>query len=160
MPIACQAGQASRVSKNCLDWPVQLGEPSPVAAETGTSRSASGFRGTLPSGTFYAIGVRKWRLVMEMHQVRYFLAVADELNFSRAARRCDVSQPTLSRAIKSLEAELGGDLFRREGKNTHLSELGQMVRPHLEMVFDASANAKRVSQDLIEMKRAPLNSES
>ena len=93
---------------------------------------------------------------MEMHQVRYFLAAAEELNFSRAARRCDVSQPTLSRAIKSLEAELGGDLFRREGKNTHLSELGQMVRPHLEMVFNASANAKRVSQDLTEMKRVPL----
>jgi DNA-binding transcriptional LysR family regulator len=93
---------------------------------------------------------------MEMHQVRYFLAVAKELNFSRAARSCEVSQPTLSRAIKSLEGELGGDLFRREGRNTHLSELGRMVRPHLEMVFNASANAKRVSQDLTEMKRVPL----
>jgi LysR family hydrogen peroxide-inducible transcriptional activator len=93
---------------------------------------------------------------MEMHQVRYFLAVAQELNFSRAARRCDISQPSLSRAIKSLEAELGGDLFRREGKNTHLSELGQLVRPHLEMVYRATANAKRISQDLSEMKRVPL----
>jgi DNA-binding transcriptional LysR family regulator len=122
----------------------------------GISRPASGFRGTLPSGSFHAADLGKWWLVMEMHQVRYFLAAAEELNFSRAARRCDVSQPTLSRAIKSLEAELGGDLFRREGKNTHLSELGQMVRPHLEMVFNASANAKRVSQDLTEMKRVPL----
>src|ERR1700692_3090430 len=49
-----------------------------------------------------------------------------------------------------------GDLFRREGKNTHLSELGRMVRPHLEMVFYASATAKRVSQDLTEMKSVPL----
>ncbi len=93
---------------------------------------------------------------MEMHQVRYFLAVAEELNFSRAARRCDVSQPTLSRAIKTLEAELGGDLFRREGKNTHLSELGQMVRPHLEMVCSATADAKRVSRDLMQLKTVPL----
>ncbi|MGB8176377.1 MAG: LysR family transcriptional regulator [Pseudolabrys sp.] len=37
---------------------------------------------------------------MEMHQVRYFLAVADELNFTRAAEKCNVSQPSLSRAIK------------------------------------------------------------
>jgi LysR family transcriptional regulator, hydrogen peroxide-inducible genes activator len=93
---------------------------------------------------------------MEMHQVRYFLAVAEELNFSRAARRCDVSQPSLSRAIKSLEAELGGDLFHREGKNTHLSELGQMVRPHLEMVCSATADAKRVSRDLMQLKTVPL----
>src|SRR6266567_4737328 len=74
---------------------------------------------------FHAAGFEKCWLLMEMHQVRYFLAVAEALNFTRAARRCDVSQPTLSRAIKSLEAELGGDLFRREGKNTHLSELGR-----------------------------------
>ncbi|MGC1624341.1 MAG: LysR family transcriptional regulator, partial [Pseudolabrys sp.] len=51
---------------------------------------------------------------MEMHQVRYFLAVADELNFTRAAEKCNVSQPSLSRAIKMLEFEFGGDLFRRE----------------------------------------------
>ena len=51
---------------------------------------------------------------MEMHQVRYFLAVARTLNFTRAADECNVTQPSLTRAIKQLEAELGGDLFRRE----------------------------------------------
>jgi DNA-binding transcriptional LysR family regulator len=93
---------------------------------------------------------------MEMHQVQYFLAVAKELNFSRAARKCGVSQPSLSRAIKSLEAELGGTLFRRERKNTHLSELGQMVRPHLETVYSATENAKRVSLNVKQMKTVPL----
>jgi DNA-binding transcriptional LysR family regulator len=93
---------------------------------------------------------------MEMHQVQYFLAVAEERNFSRAARKCDVSQPSLSRAIKLLEAELGGALFRREQKNTHLSELGQMVRPHLEAVYSATENAKRVSLDIRQMKTVPL----
>jgi len=128
----------------------------PVKQKDSIERHASGFLGTLPSGTFHAAGFGKSWLVMEMHQVRYFLAVAEELNFSRAARSCEVSQPALSRAIKLLEAELGGDLFRREGKNTHLSELGQMVRPHLEMVCSATADAKRVSRDLMQLKTVPL----
>ena len=51
---------------------------------------------------------------MEMHQVRYFLAVARTLNFSRAAEECNVTQPSLTRAIRQLEDELGGDLFCRE----------------------------------------------
>ena len=52
---------------------------------------------------------------MEMHQVRYFLAVARELNFTRAAESCHVAQPSLTRAIKQLEDEFGGELFRRDG---------------------------------------------
>ena len=51
---------------------------------------------------------------MEMQQVRYFLAVARTLNFTRAAEECNVAQPTLTRAIQQLEEEFGGDLFRRE----------------------------------------------
>ena len=51
---------------------------------------------------------------MEMHQVRYFLAVARTLNCTRAAEECNVAQPSLTRAIRQLEGELGGDLFRRE----------------------------------------------
>ena len=50
---------------------------------------------------------------MELHQVRYFLAVAEELNFSRAAEKCNVSQPALSRGIILLEGEFGGLLFNR-----------------------------------------------
>ena len=93
---------------------------------------------------------------MEMHQVRYFLAVAQELNFSRAAEKCNVSQPSLSRAIQQLEGELGGPLFHRERHLTHLTELGEMVRPHLETVYEAAVKAKRLSQDISEQKRVPL----
>jgi LysR family transcriptional regulator, hydrogen peroxide-inducible genes activator len=93
---------------------------------------------------------------MEMHQVRYFLAVAEELNFSRAAERCHVAQPSLSRAIRSLEAEFGGDLFHREGRKTHLSELGRMVLPHLQMVYSATDSAMRVSRDIGAMNTVPL----
>jgi DNA-binding transcriptional LysR family regulator len=93
---------------------------------------------------------------MEMHQVRYFLAVANELNFSRAAEKCNVSQPSLSRAIQQLEQELGGQLFHRERHLTRLTNLGQMVRPHLETVYSAAVKAKRLSQDLSQLKREPL----
>lgn len=93
---------------------------------------------------------------MEMHQVRYFLAVAQALNFSRAAERCNVSQPSLSRAVQQLEGELGGPLFRRERHLTHLTDLGEMVRPHLETVYEAAIKAKRVSQDISQLKRVPL----
>jgi DNA-binding transcriptional LysR family regulator len=93
---------------------------------------------------------------MEMHQVRYFLAVAEELNFSRAAESCNVTQPSLSRAIQQLEGELGGLLFHRERHLTHLTDLGEMVRPHLETVYHAAIKAKRVSQDVTQLKRVPL----
>jgi DNA-binding transcriptional LysR family regulator len=93
---------------------------------------------------------------MEMHQVRYFLAVADQLNFTKAAEKCNVAQPSLTRAIKLLEAELGGPLFHRERSKTHLSELGRMVRAHLQQVYDESQRAKRLAQDFTKIKKVTL----
>jgi len=71
---------------------------------------------------------------MEMHQIRYFLAVCETLNFTRAAENCNVTQPALTRAIQKLEDELGGLLFRRERHLTHLTDLGRLMRPQLEQV--------------------------
>ena len=48
---------------------------------------------------------------MEIQQVRYFLEVCSERNFTRAAKKCGISQPSLTRAIKLLEAEFGGNSF-------------------------------------------------
>jgi LysR family transcriptional regulator, hydrogen peroxide-inducible genes activator len=93
---------------------------------------------------------------MEMHQVRYFLAVAEELNFTRAAEKCNVAQPSLTRAIKLLEDELGGPLFHRERAKTHLSELGRMVRAHLQQIYDESLAAKRLAQDFTKLKKVTL----
>src|ERR1700730_859976 len=93
-------------------------------------------------------------MLMEMHQVRYFLALAEVLNFTRASDRCNVTQPALSRAIKLLEEELGGLLFRREHESTHLTDLGHMVRPHLQSVYHHSMLAKHLSQDF--ERRLPL----
>jgi len=82
---------------------------------------------------------------MEMHQVRYFLAVARVLNFTRAADECNVTQPSLTRAIKQLEAELGGDLFRRERPAAQLTELGQRMHPLLQQCYDAATGARQLA---------------
>jgi DNA-binding transcriptional LysR family regulator len=94
---------------------------------------------------------------MEMHQIRYFLAVAQELNFTRAAERCNVTQPALTRAIQKLEEELGGLLFRRERSLTHLTDLGQLMRPHLEQVLKEADVAKTTAQSFLKLNDAPLN---
>jgi len=82
---------------------------------------------------------------MEMHQVRYFLAVARVLNFTRAADECNVTQPSLTRAIKQLEAELGGDLFRRERPAAQLTELGQRMHPLLKQCYEAASGARALA---------------
>lgn len=79
---------------------------------------------------------------MEMHQVRYFIAVAKHMSFTRAAEELRVAQPSLTRAIQKLEAEFGGPLLRRERSNTHLTELGRLMLPHLQAALAASENAK------------------
>ena len=82
---------------------------------------------------------------MEMHQIRYFLAVSRTLNFTRAAEECNVAQPSLTRAIKQLEAELGGDLFRRERPAAQLTELGQRMQPLLKQCFEAATGARALA---------------
>jgi len=82
---------------------------------------------------------------MEMHQVRYFLAVTRTLNFTRAADECNVTQPSLTRAIKQLEAELGGDLFRRERPAAQLTELGLRMLPLLKQCYDAALGARSLA---------------
>jgi DNA-binding transcriptional LysR family regulator len=83
---------------------------------------------------------------MEMQQVRYFLAVARTLNFTRAAEECNVTQPALTRAIKQLEDELGGELIRREGRNSHLTELGNRMQPLLKQCYDSALTAKSLAE--------------
>lgn len=79
---------------------------------------------------------------MEMHQVRYAVTLARTLNFTRAAEQCNVSQPSLTRAIQKLEDEFGGPLFLRERSLTNLTELGRVMLPHLERTLQAAEAAK------------------
>jgi DNA-binding transcriptional LysR family regulator len=85
---------------------------------------------------------------MEMHQVRYFLAVARTLNFTRAAEECNVAQPSLTRAIRQLEDELGGDLFRRERPHAQLTDLGQRMQPLLQQCYDSALGARSLASSI------------
>src|SRR5262245_61824558 len=78
---------------------------------------------------------------MEMHQVRYFLAVARVLNFTRAAEECHVAQPSVTRAIR----QLGGDLFRRERPHAQLTELGQRMLPLLKQCYESALSARSLA---------------
>jgi len=79
---------------------------------------------------------------VETNQVRYFLALCEEQNFTRAAKRCGVSQPSVTNAIKRLEEELGGDLFHRAKNATKLSPLGAAVRPYLEQINECAEGVR------------------
>ncbi len=94
--------------------------------------------------------------LMEMHQIRYFLAVSRTLNFTRAAEECSVAQPSLTRAIQALEAELGGDLFLRERGRSHLTELGQRMLPLIQQCYDSAVNAKSLASSIKSGRVAPL----
>jgi DNA-binding transcriptional LysR family regulator len=83
---------------------------------------------------------------MEMQQVRYFIAVARTLNFTRAAEQCNVSQPALTKAIRQLEEEFGGQLLRREGRFSHLTELGERMLPLMTQCYESAMNAKSLAK--------------
>ncbi len=93
---------------------------------------------------------------MELHQARYFLALCDSLNFTRAAEACGVAQPSLTKAIQRLEEELGGPLFRRERGLSHLTDLGRLMRPHCEALVHADDMAHLEARNWRQLDRAPV----
>jgi len=93
---------------------------------------------------------------LQLHQVRYFLALARTLNFTRAAEQCNVTQPALTKAVHKLEQELGGTLIHRERHLTQLTELGKMVLPTLEKIFAAAEAVRLQARGYQKKTIAPL----
>jgi DNA-binding transcriptional LysR family regulator len=93
---------------------------------------------------------------MELHEIRYFLAVCETLHFTRAAERCNVTQPALTRAIQKLEAEFGGLLFSRERGRVGLTELGRLVQPTLEEALARTQEARAQAERFLRLEAADL----
>jgi len=83
-----------------------------------------------------------------MQQIQYFLALCEELSFTRAARRCGIAQPSLTTAIGALERELGGVLFHRKPAIA-LTGLGHRVLPYLDEIARSADGAHEVARTLM-----------
>ena len=83
---------------------------------------------------------------MELTQIRYFLAVAEKLNFTSAAQACAVSQPALSKAIQKLENTLGADLFDRSAQQIKLTEFGRTMLVHFERIDESQRRAREAAK--------------
>jgi LysR family hydrogen peroxide-inducible transcriptional activator len=79
---------------------------------------------------------------MELHQLRYFVAVAETGGFSKAAKRCYVAQPSLSQQIIKLEHELGQELFERLRRKIVLTEAGKAMLPRAKLILNEAASIK------------------
>src|SRR5438477_10588153 len=80
---------------------------------------------------------------MEIHQLRYFLAVADEGSFSRAAAKVRVAQPSLSQQIQKLEADVGQPLFDRLPRSVVLTEAGTCFIDYARQILASIGDARR-----------------
>ncbi|MGH6859647.1 MAG: LysR family transcriptional regulator [Phyllobacterium sp.] len=93
---------------------------------------------------------------MELNQIKYFLNLADTLNFTEAAVRSGVSQPALTRAIQRLEQELGGTLVYRDGKDSRLTALGRDIRSEFVAIADREQRVRAISLNRVRGRRETL----
>ncbi|OBA89619.1 LysR family transcriptional regulator [Mycolicibacterium mucogenicum] len=93
---------------------------------------------------------------MELRQFEYFVAVAEEANFTRAAERIHVAQPAVSAQIARLERELGEPLFDRARREVRLTAAGKAVLPHARAALAAAADARTAVAELSELVRGSV----
>jgi DNA-binding transcriptional LysR family regulator len=84
---------------------------------------------------------------MELRQLRYFVAVAEEANFTRAAERLHVAQPGVSAQVRQLERELGEELLDRSGRTVRLTEVGAAVLPYARAALNAVSDVRAAVEE-------------
>jgi DNA-binding transcriptional LysR family regulator len=94
---------------------------------------------------------------MEIHQLRYFLAVVREGTFTGAAEACHVSQPSLSIQIAKLESEVGGELLERSRTGARLTARGRLFQPRAQEILDQLEGAWRDLEDLDGLRRGEVS---
>ena len=97
---------------------------------------------------------------VKTHQISYFLALCEEQSFTRAARRCGVAQPSLTRAIQELESECGGPLFERGKSNVSLTGLGHHVKPDFVRIDRALSDVARKTSEFKTQSEVKVNPET
>src|SRR3984957_8754791 len=94
---------------------------------------------------------------MELRQFEYFVAVAKEANFTRAAERVDISQSGISAQVRQLERELGQALLDRSGRTVRLTEVGAAVLPYAQAALEAATNARLIVDQLAGLVRGRVS---
>lgn len=90
---------------------------------------------------------------MQLHQLRYFCAVADTRHFTRAAEAVHVAQPSLSQQIRALERELGAELFHRARGHIALTDAGEALLPLARRILADAETARREVQEVAQLRR-------
>lgn len=93
---------------------------------------------------------------MDIRQIEYFVEVAKQLSFTKAAATLHVSQPSISKAIQNVEAELGVPLFYRSSKQLELTDAGQAVLINSMQVLESFENLRSELTDLMELKKGQI----
>jgi DNA-binding transcriptional LysR family regulator len=94
---------------------------------------------------------------MTLEQLRIFLAVAEQLHFTRAAELLYITQPAVSAAVQSLETEYGVKLFHRIGRRVELTDAGRLLQLEAQKILDQVALMERNLRDLNNLQRGELN---
>jgi DNA-binding transcriptional LysR family regulator len=94
---------------------------------------------------------------MELRQLEYFVAVAEEANFTRAAERVNISQSGVSAQVRQLERELGHDLFDRSGRSVRLTSMGTAVLPYARAALEAVDGARLTVDQLAGLVHGQVN---
>ncbi|MEZ5872812.1 MAG: LysR family transcriptional regulator [Nitratireductor sp.] len=93
---------------------------------------------------------------MDLNQIKYFLNLADTLNFTKAARLSGISQPSLTRSIQRLEDELGGPLVYRDGKDTRLTALGREMQVEFMRIDQVFSNIHELAENSVKGRQKTL----